>query len=84
MLPILSAIRALNRFAEAYAGGEIVKLSKEFVRGHYIETGHHAALTTARNNGTEEPPIPALPQHIIDQTQTLYVEMFERLTGTPF
>ena len=68
--------------AEAYANGEIVQLSKEFVRGHYIESGHHAALTEARNNGTEEPPIPALPQHIIDQTVTLYAEMFERLTGS--
>jgi phosphoribosylaminoimidazole-succinocarboxamide synthase len=70
--------------ADAYAKGEIVQLSKEFVRGHYIETGHHAELSEARKNGTEEPPIPALPQPIIDQTATLYVEMFERLTGKTF
>jgi phosphoribosylaminoimidazole-succinocarboxamide synthase len=70
--------------AEAYANGEIVQLSKEFVRGHYIETGHHSVLDEARRNGTEEPPIPALPQHVIDQTATLYVEMFERLTGKTF
>ena len=70
--------------AAAYANGEIVQLSKEFVRGHYIETGHHADLSAARKNGTEEPSIPALPQEVIDQTATLYVEMFERLTGKPF
>jgi phosphoribosylaminoimidazole-succinocarboxamide synthase len=70
--------------AEAYANGKIVQLSKEFVRGHYIETGHHAELSDARNNGTEEPAIPALPQPIIDQATTLYVEMFERLTGRTF
>ncbi len=70
--------------AAAYARGEIVQLSKEFVRGHYIETGHHADLSAARKNGTEEPSIPALPQEVIDQTATLYVEMFERLTGKPF
>ena len=70
--------------AEAYANGEIVQLSKEFVRGHYIETGHHAELSEARKNGTDEPPIPALPQHVIDKTATLYVEMFERLTGKAF
>ncbi len=70
--------------AAAYARGEIVQLSTEFVRGHYIETGHHADLSEARKNGTEEPSIPALPQEVIDQTATLYVEMFERLTGKPF
>jgi phosphoribosylaminoimidazole-succinocarboxamide synthase len=70
--------------AEAYANGEIVQLSKESVRGHYIETGHHDALYQARKNGTEEPPISALPQAIIDQTAALYRMMFERLTGQTF
>ena len=56
----------------------------EFVRGHYIETGHHAELSKARNNGTEEPSIPALPQQIIDESATLYMQMFERLTGQNF
>jgi phosphoribosylaminoimidazole-succinocarboxamide synthase len=67
--------------AAAYAEGEIVQLSKEFVRGHYIETGHHAELSEARKNGTKEPPIPALPQSVIDQTSELYASMFHRLTG---
>jgi len=70
--------------AAAYENGEIVQLSKEFVRGHYIETGHHTELYEARKNGREEPPIPALPQSVIEQTTTLYVEMFERLTGQTF
>jgi len=70
--------------AEAYDKGEIVQLSKEFVRGHYLETGHHSELYAAREAGTEEPPIPALPQSIIDQTSTLYADMFERLTGQEF
>jgi phosphoribosylaminoimidazole-succinocarboxamide synthase len=70
--------------AKSYAEGKIVQLSKEFVRGHYIETGHHSSLSEARRNGTEEPAIPALPQSVIDQTATLYVEMFERLTGQSF
>jgi phosphoribosylaminoimidazole-succinocarboxamide synthase len=70
--------------AAAYERGEIVQLSKEFVRGHYIETGHHDALYVARKNDTEEPAIPALPQTVIEQTSTLYVDMFERLTGTSF
>ena len=67
--------------AAAYAEGKIVQLSKEFVRGHYIETGHHTALSKARRDGTEEPPIPALPQSVIDKTAKLYADMFNRLTG---
>jgi phosphoribosylaminoimidazole-succinocarboxamide synthase len=70
--------------AEAHARGEIVQLSKEFVRSHYIDTGHHDALYEARQNGTDEPPIPALPQEVIEQTSKLYVDMFERLTGKTF
>mgnify|MGYP001024807506 CR=1 FL=1 len=70
--------------AEAYAKGEIVQLSKESVRVHYLHSGHHAELKAARDAGTEEPPIPALPQDIIDQTAELYASMFERLTGMDF
>jgi phosphoribosylaminoimidazole-succinocarboxamide synthase len=70
--------------AEKYSEGEIVQLSKEFVRGHYLGTGHHQELYKARQNGTEEPPIPALPQEIIDQTSDLYATMFTRLTGQEF
>jgi phosphoribosylaminoimidazole-succinocarboxamide synthase len=70
--------------AEKYSEGEIVQLSKEFVRGHYLGTGHHQELYKARQNGTEEPPIPALPQEIIDQTSDLYSTMFTRLTGQEF
>ena len=70
--------------SEAYQRGEIVQLSKEFVRGHYLETGHHSELYAAREAETEEPPIPALPQEIIDETSMLYADMFERLTGQSF
>jgi len=70
--------------AEAYANGETIELSKEFVRSHYISTGHQANLKAARDNGTEEPPIPALPQSVIDQTANLYSSMFERLTSEEF
>ena len=70
--------------AEKYSEGEIVQLSKEFVRGHYLGTGHHQELYKARQNGTEEPLIPALPQEIIDQTSDLYATMFTRLTGQEF
>ena len=70
--------------ADDYEGGNIVSLSKEFVREHYLSTGHHEQLYAAREEGSEEPPIPALPQVIIDQTSELYASMYERLTGQEF
>ena len=70
--------------ADDYANGTIVSLSKEFVREHYLGTGHHTELYAAREAGTEEPPIPALPDDIIKKTSELYAEMFERLTGMNF
>ena len=70
--------------AEAYNNGECIELSKESVRTHYIETGHQKVLESARDAGTPEPPIPALPQEVIDQTANLYASMFERLTSQSF
>ncbi len=70
--------------AEAYENGKIVQLSKEFVRQHYIETGHQPKLYEARNSGAEDPPIPALPNEIITRTSELYSDMYERLTGANF
>lgn len=70
--------------AEKYAEGEQVELSKEFVRTHYINTGHQAELESARNEDREDPPIPALPEEIIQQTADLYSSMYERLTSNKF
>jgi len=70
--------------AEQYKLGTIVQLSKEFVREHYIGTGHQEQLRIARDSGNEDPAIPALPQEGIDQTAALYASMFERLTGNKF
>jgi phosphoribosylaminoimidazole-succinocarboxamide synthase len=70
--------------AEAYANGECIELSKEFVRTHYIETGHQGALKQARDSGAEDPPIPALPQDVVNQTAQLYASMYERLTSEQF
>ena len=70
--------------AEAYAEGDCVELSKEFVRQHYVDTGHQAALQEARDTGGQDPPIPALPQSVIDETASLYASMYERLTSGTF
>ena len=70
--------------ADEYAKGNIVELSKEFVRQYYRSTGYHEALYSAREKGQAEPDIPALPQDIIDKVTKLYVDMFERITGEKF
>ncbi len=70
--------------AEEYAKGNIVELSKEFVRQYYRETGYHARLMAAREVGKPEPEIPPLPQDIIDRVSKLYVDMYERITGEKF
>jgi len=70
--------------AAAYAEGECVELSKEFVRQHYVDSGHQAALQEARDTGATDPPIPALPQSVIDETAALYASMYERLTSGTF
>jgi phosphoribosylaminoimidazole-succinocarboxamide synthase len=70
--------------SEEYSKGNIVELSKEFVRQHYRETGYHERLMTARENGSSEPDIPALPQNVIDRVSKLYVDMYERVTGERF
>ncbi len=70
--------------ADEYARGNIVELSKEFVRQYYRESGYHKALYDARDAGAEEPDIPALPQDIVDRVSRLYVDMYERITGETF
>ena len=70
--------------AEEYAKGNIVELSKEFVRQYYREIGYHEALYSAREAGKPEPDIPALPQEIVDRVSKLYVDMYERITGEKF
>ncbi|ODS38281.1 MAG: phosphoribosylaminoimidazolesuccinocarboxamide synthase [Candidatus Altiarchaeales archaeon WOR_SM1_86-2] len=69
---------------EKYKGGEVVELSKEFVRKYYEEISYHQALYDARNKGLEEPPIPPLPGEMVEKTTKLYVKLFEKITGEKF
>ncbi|MEM3852387.1 MAG: phosphoribosylaminoimidazolesuccinocarboxamide synthase [Methanomassiliicoccales archaeon] len=70
--------------AEAYANGNILELSKEFVRQHYRQTGYYDKLMSARSKGEREPDIPPLPQELIQRTSELYISIYERLTGESF
>jgi len=75
-----------DRFWDAneYEKGNCVELSKEFVRQHYRETGYHDKLMRAREERTEEPDIPGLPEKTTGEVSRLYINVFERLTGEKF
>ena len=66
---------------DAYERGEIVQLSKEFVRQYYRSIGYYEELKRAREEGKEEPEIPPLPKDMVEKVSKLYVEMYERITG---
>lgn len=70
--------------AEAYQKGNIVELSKEFVRQYYRDIGYHKKLMDAREKGLAEPDIPALPEETVRKVSNLYVSMYERITGEKF
>ena len=70
--------------AEAFANGNIVELSKEFVRQHYRKTGYFDALEQARTGSRPEPEIPSLPEDMVRRTSELYIDMYERITGESF
>jgi phosphoribosylaminoimidazole-succinocarboxamide synthase len=70
--------------ANEYEKGNIVQLSKEFVRQHYVRTGHQEELRLARESDSQDPAIPALPSEVIDETAALYASMYQRLTGNEF
>lgn len=67
--------------AAAHARGEVVELSKEFVRQHYRQSGYKDALYGARARGEAEPDIPPMPPELIERCSALYVGLYERLTG---
>jgi len=66
---------------EEYDRGNIVQLSKEFVRQYYRDIGYYQKLKEAREKGLEEPEIPPLPLEMIRKVSKLYVDMYGRITG---
>jgi phosphoribosylaminoimidazole-succinocarboxamide synthase len=67
-----------------YESGEFVDLSKEYVRQYYRQTGYKDQLYEARDAGREEPPIPALPSPVVEETGRIYIKLFEMITGEKF
>lgn len=68
----------------SYDEGEFVDLSKEYVRQHYRRIGYKDQLYGARAAGSPEPPIPALPPEVVQETSRIYVRLFEMITGEKF
>ncbi|NMC09634.1 MAG: phosphoribosylaminoimidazolesuccinocarboxamide synthase, partial [Methanothrix sp.] len=64
--------------------GEFVDLSKEYVRQYYRQTGYKDLLYAARGAGCAEPPIPALPPEVVNETCRIYIKLFEMITGEKF
>jgi phosphoribosylaminoimidazole-succinocarboxamide synthase len=69
---------------EEYEKGNIIQLSKEFVRQYYREIGYYDKLKEAREKGKEEPEIPPLPKEMVEKVSKLYWDMYERITGRKF
>jgi len=67
-----------------YEQGEFVDLSKEYVRQYYRQTGYKDQLYKARDAGQNEPPIPALPPVVVQETSRIYIKLFEMITGEKF
>lgn len=75
-----------DRFWEKdeFKKGNFVQKSKEFVRQYYRDTGYYDQLMESRENNEEEPPIPPLPDDMIEKTSELYVKLMTRLTDEKF
>jgi phosphoribosylaminoimidazole-succinocarboxamide synthase len=54
-------------------GGPNVSFDKQFVRDWAVGT-----------NWDKRPPAPAIPAEVVEATRARYLEIYERLTGTPF
>ena len=67
-----------------YEQGEFVDLSKEYVRQYYRRTGYKDQLYKARDAGQDEPPIPALPPDVAQETSRIYIKLFQMITGEKF
>ena len=67
-----------------YKKGNFIELSKEYVRQYYRMTGYYAKLTKARNEGKDEPPIPALPDTERKKVSEIYISLYEKFTGEKF
>ena len=61
--------------------GELLELSKEYVRQIYIKSGYYDELMKAREADEPEPPIPALTDEQVIETSGLYQTLHEMLTG---
>jgi len=70
--------------AKEFERGNFVERSKEVVRQYYKKTGYYKKLMEARKEGKEEPPIPPLPNEMVEKVSEIYIKLFEDITGENF
>lgn len=70
--------------AKEFEKQNYVEKSKEFVRQYYRRIGYHSKLMKSRLENKPEPPIPALPPHIVSQVSEIYIKLYECITGQKF
>ncbi len=58
-----------------------IERSKEFARQYYIDIGYKTELDEARAKNLPDPEAPPLPPEIIQQISTIYIDLFEKITG---
>jgi phosphoribosylaminoimidazole-succinocarboxamide synthase len=68
----------------SYQEGKFVEMSKEFVRQHYRGISYLEELEAARKKNESEPDIPALPDDVTPKVSELYINLYEKITGTKF
>ncbi len=65
---------------EDYKQGNFVEKRKEFVRKYYRDIEYFDELINARRKDEDEPPIPPLPEDLVEKTSEIYVSLMRRLT----
>lgn len=67
--------------ADEYEEGNLVQKNEEIVYDYYEETGYLEELEEAKKFEEKEPPIPSLPDELIEKTSEVYIDMMKRLTN---
>jgi len=63
-----------DRFCNASSlkQGKLEHYSKEYIRQHFISTGYYSELQTARQNNKPDPPLPKLPEEVVEEISRRY------------
>lgn len=66
---------------EDYEEGNFIQKNKEFIRQYYKEIGYYDELMKSSEDGEKEPPIPSLPNEMIEKASKIYIDLMFKLTN---